>query len=213
MSPATPDLRADGLRSILSAWARRSWVFAGTSNGTKPLCTGRVGEQSCAYYRGCSRYGQIRQSAGENRPEVIFHLAAQPLVLDAYGSCRDVRHQCDGNDFVLEAVRQTGLSCSIVAITTDKVYENRNWVYGYRETDALGGYDPYSASKAAAEITIASYRQSFFSDDGKQHVRLASVRAGNVVGGGDWSGNRDRPGHGPGADAGPFNCGAQSGAP
>lgn len=130
----------------------------------------------------------------EHRPDIIFHLAAQPLVLDAYAAPVETFDiNVMGTISLLEAVRQAAISCAIVAVTTDKVYENRDWTYGYRENDALGGYDPYSASKAAAELAIACYRQSFFSDGTEQDVRLASARAGNVVGGGDWSENRIVP--------------------
>jgi CDP-glucose 4,6-dehydratase len=130
----------------------------------------------------------------EYRPDIIFHLAAQPLVLNGYATpveTFDVNVM--GTISILEAVRQTTLSCAIVAVTTDKVYENRETTHGYQENDALGGYDPYSASKAAAEIAIACYRQSFFPGKTGQDVRLASARAGNVVGGGDWSENRIVP--------------------
>jgi CDP-glucose 4,6-dehydratase len=97
-----------------------------------------------------------------------------------------------GTASVLDAVRDFGRPCAVVCITTDKCYENREQVWGYRESDPMGGYDPYSASKGAAEILIASYRRSFFHPDRipEHGVQLASARAGNVVGGGDWA--RDR---------------------
>jgi CDP-glucose 4,6-dehydratase len=141
--------------------------------------------------RDTARFAKVLQ---EHRPDIIFHLAAQPLVLNAYAAPVETFDiNVMGTISILEAVRQTTLSCAIVAVTTDKVYENRDWTYGYRENDALGGYDPYSASKAAAEIAIACYRQSFFSNGAGRNVRLASARAGNVVGGGDWSENRIVP--------------------
>lgn len=121
-------------------------------------------------------------------PEIVFHLAAQPLVrasyrlpLETYGT------NVMGTAHVLDALR--GLSSIKVAvmITTDKVYRNKEWQYPYRETDALGGHDPYSASKAASEIVIASYRDAFLAEQG---VAVASARAGNVIGGGDWSEDR-----------------------
>lgn len=122
-------------------------------------------------------------------PEFIFHLAAQPLVRRSYEApdeTFDVNVQ--GTVNLLEAVRQGGRPCVVVVATTDKCYENRGWIHGYREEDPLGGYDPYSASKACAELAVASYRQSFGTRAGR--AKLATVRAGNVIGGGDWA--RDR---------------------
>jgi len=122
------------------------------------------------------------------RPEVVFHLAAQPLVRASY---------CDpigtfttnvlGTAHLLQAVRSTPSVKAVVIVTTDKVYRNREWVYPYREEDRLGGHDPYSASKAAAEIITASMRDSFFQST---DVCIATARAGNVIGGGDWAADR-----------------------
>ena len=121
-------------------------------------------------------------------PEVVFHLAAQPLVLDSYKSpIETFATNVIGTLHVLEAIRHIRGAKVVVVITTDKVYVNREWVYPYREDDPLGGHDPYSASKAACEIGVASYRQSFLAAEG---VAVASARAGNVIGGGDWSNNR-----------------------
>ena len=126
-------------------------------------------------------------------PEVVFHLAAQPLVRESYA---DPRQTFDVNVMgtinLLEAVRVLGRPCVVLVITSDKCYENREQVWGYRESDALGGHDPYSASKGAAEIVAASYRRSFFPPQRlAQHgVKLATVRAGNVIGGGDWAKDR-----------------------
>ena len=123
-------------------------------------------------------------------PEVVFHLAAQPLVRLSY---QDPIGTFDTNVIgtarVLDAARRTPSVRAIVSVTTDKCYENKEWVWGYRETDPLGGYDPYSASKACAEIVSAAFRQSFFpTGELAQHgVALATARAGNVIGGGDWS--------------------------
>ena len=122
------------------------------------------------------------------KPEVVFHLAAQPLVRAAY---RDPKTTFDtnvgGTVNLLEALRTVGGVRACVVVTTDKCYENREWPWGYRECDPLGGHDPYSASKAACEIAVASWRRSFFADGGPW---LASARAGNVIGGGDWSTER-----------------------
>jgi CDP-glucose 4,6-dehydratase len=127
---------------------------------------------------------QIRSAS----PDVVLHLAAQALVRTSYREpllTFDTNVQGTAN--VLEAVRTAGTARVVVAITTDKVYRNIEQVYPYRETDPLGGHDPYSASKAAAEIVIASYRDSYFAEEG---TAVASARAGNVIGGGDWSEDR-----------------------
>jgi len=127
------------------------------------------------------------------RPDVVFHLAAQPIVRESY---RDplgtFSSNVMGTTHLLEAVRTAGRPVAVVIATSDKCYENRETVYAYREEDRLGGHDPYSASKAAAELVAASYRDSFFpADDVDRHgIRVATVRAGNVIGGGDWA--RDR---------------------
>ncbi len=125
------------------------------------------------------------------RPEYVFHLAAQPLVRLSYEQpVETFATNVMGTIHVLEALRVTGSPCSVVCVTTDKCYENREWLHSYREEDAMGGYDPYSASKGAAEIAIASYRRSYFLNS---PVRLASARAGNVLGGGDWAADRIVP--------------------
>ena len=123
------------------------------------------------------------------QPDVLFHLAAQPLVRDSYlDPVGTFETNVMGTCNVLEAARSiTGLR-SIVAITTDKVYENHEWVHPYRETDALGGHDPYSTSKACAELVSQSYYRSFFKNQSDRG--LATARAGNVIGGGDWADHR-----------------------
>ncbi len=129
-------------------------------------------------------------------PDIIFHLAAQPLVRDSFlDPVSTWETNVNGTMNVMEAVRQLGLETNIIIITSDKCYENREWIYGYRENDALGGYDPYSASKGAAEIVVSSWRRSFFNPDNyeKHKVKIASARAGNVIGGGDWAKDRIIP--------------------
>jgi len=127
------------------------------------------------------------------RPDFIFHLAAQPLVRHSYREPAETfSTNVMGTVNVLEAVRLSAQPCVVVAITTDKCYENRECLRSYREEDPLGGHDPYSASKGAAELAINAYRRSFFSIPGSR-VALASARAGNVVGGGDWAGDRIVP--------------------
>jgi CDP-glucose 4,6-dehydratase len=123
-------------------------------------------------------------------------MAAQPLVRLSYADpLLTYRTNVIGTANVLEAVRQTPSVRAVVSVTTDKCYENKEWVWGYRETDPLGGYDPYSSSKACAEIVTAAYRQSFFnvSKYSEHRCGIATARAGNVIGGGDWSDDRLLP--------------------
>ncbi len=127
------------------------------------------------------------------QPDFIFHLAAQPLVRMSYEIPNETFEvNVIGTSNVLDAVKLLKKKCSVVLITTDKVYHNNEWVYPYRENDRLGGYDPYSASKACTELLIDSYRNSFFnSKDYNNHLKgIAVARAGNVIGGGDWSKDR-----------------------
>lgn len=129
-------------------------------------------------------------------PDIIFHLAAQPLVRMSYDiPIETFDTNVMGTIHVLDAMRHLKKKCVGVMITTDKVYENKEWHYPYRESDRLGGYDPYSASKAAAEIAIQSYRSSFFNNKHyTTHLQsIASARAGNVIGGGDWAKDRIIP--------------------
>ena len=128
------------------------------------------------------------------QPEFVFHLAAQPLVRLSYTEPKlTYETNVIGTINVLEAVRKTDSVRVCVVITTDKCYENKEWVYGYRETDSMGGYDPYSSSKACAELVVSAYRNSFFNSkdyDKIHNIALSSVRAGNVIGGGDWGEDR-----------------------
>ena len=120
----------------------------------------------------------------EFAPEVVFHLAAQPLVRLSYADpMLTYETNVMGTARVLDAVRRTPSVRAVISVTTDKCYENKEWVWGYRETDPLGGYDPYSSSKACAEIVSSAFRQSYFAGT----VGVATARAGNVIGGGDWS--------------------------
>ena len=129
----------------------------------------------------------------EFRPEVVFHLAAQPLVRRSYADpLGTYATNIMGTANLLEAVRNTPSVRAVVCVTTDKCYENQEWVWPYRERDPLGGHDPYSSSKACAEIVSAAYRSSFFPVDrlNEHGIALATARAGNVIGGGDWSEDR-----------------------
>lgn len=136
----------------------------------------------------------LKQSLRSFNPDIIFHLAAQPLVRESYKNpVATFESNVIGTLNVLDCARELESLKAIVVITTDKVYENKEWIWGYRENDALGGYDPYSASKACAEIVTDSMRNSFFNinEFGKSHqVLIATARAGNVIGGGDWSEDR-----------------------
>jgi CDP-glucose 4,6-dehydratase len=127
-----------------------------------------------------------------DRPEIVFHLAAQPLVKESYVKpVETYQSNVMGTLNCLEAIRLISSVQCAVMITTDKVYENREWVWGYREDEHLGGHDPYSSSKACCEILISSYRRSFF--QGEKKTRIASARAGNVIGGGDFATDRIIP--------------------
>lgn len=127
-------------------------------------------------------------------PEIVFHLAAQPLVRQSYEIPRETFEiNVMGTVHLLEAVRAVDTVRAVVNVTTDKCYENREWVWGYRESDPLGGHDPYSSSKACAEIVTAAFRSSYFgaaADGSPGRLALASARAGNVIGGGDWAVDR-----------------------
>ncbi|MEI6072789.1 MAG: CDP-glucose 4,6-dehydratase [Verrucomicrobiae bacterium] len=135
--------------------------------------------------------GCLRKSLLDFEPDFVFHLAAQPLVRLSYDQPLETyATNVMGTAHVLNALRGLKKPCSAVFITTDKCYENREWLHAYREEDPLGGYDPYSSSKAASEIAISSWRRSFFSS---HPVKIASGRAGNVIGGGDWAADRIVP--------------------
>jgi CDP-glucose 4,6-dehydratase len=128
------------------------------------------------------------------KPDIVFHLAAQPLVRYSYANpVETFETNIMGSINIFEAVRNTPSVKAIVNITSDKAYDNKEWIWGYRENDAMGGYDPYSASKGAVELVASSYRNSFFNNDDygmKHNTLLASCRAGNVIGGGDWAEDR-----------------------
>lgn len=134
------------------------------------------------------------QTAMQNaKPEIVLHLAAQSLVRASYSDpVGTFSTNVMGTVNLLEAVRQTPGVRSVVIVTTDKCYENREWVWGYRETDPMGGYDPYSNSKGASELVSACYRSSFFNSTNYTNhgVGIATARAGNVIGGGDWAEDR-----------------------
>lgn len=159
------------------------------------------------YFHGCSIQNQFFELHDDIRdydtlssfvrhaqPEIIFHLAAQPIVRESYiDPLGTWSSNVMGSLNLLESLRCLNGTCAVVMITTDKVYENRSWLYGYRESDILGGHDPYSASKAASELAISSWRSSYCGESELYNLRIASARAGNVIGGGDWSPHRIVP--------------------
>jgi len=145
-------------------------------------------------YRGDIRNKEyLNEIIEKEQPEMVFHLAAQPLVIDSYADpVYTFEVNSMGTAYLLDIMRTSKVLKTAVIITTDKVYKNEEWIWPYREDEKLGGHDPYSASKAAAELVLDSFRNSFFSADSyKDHKKsIASARAGNVIGGGDWSANR-----------------------
>ena len=148
----------------------------------------RLAASTLADIRDAAKLEQAMQAA---RPEVVLHLAAQPLVRQSYAEpVETFAVNVMGTVNLLEAVRRTPGVKAVVNVTTDKCYENREWVWPYRENEALGGHDPYSSSKACSELVTAAWRRSFLDAAG---VQLASARAGNVIGGGDWAADRLLP--------------------
>ena len=127
----------------------------------------------------------LRRSVREFKPEIVFHLAAQPIVLDSYDNpVETFETNVTGTVNLLNELRQVDSVKTIIVMTSDKSYRNNEWVYPYRENDLLGGKDPYSASKSCQDIVVDSFRESYFLNTG---VGISSVRAGNVIGGGDWA--------------------------
>lgn len=179
--------------SWLALWLHRLGAeIAGIS--LSPTTTPNLFTLAGVEQLGTSHFCDIRDQASLSqliknaRPEVVFHLAAQPLVRASYRQPLETfSANIMGTAHLLDALRGLESVRAVVMVTTDKVYHNKEWFWPYREDDALGGQDPYSASKAASEIVIASYRDAFLSSQG---VAVASARAGNVIGGGDWSEDR-----------------------
>ena len=150
----------------------------------------RVGEGMRSITGDIRDLPSLQRALEEARPEIVMHMAAQPLVRYSYAHpVETYATNVMGSVHLLEAIRQTGGVKAVVMVTSDKCYENREWVWGYRESEAMGGYDPYSNSKGCSELVTAAYRSSFFNPAHyAQHgVALASGRAGNVIGGGDWA--------------------------
>lgn len=136
---------------------------------------------------------KLKKTLQAARPEIVIHMAAQPLVRDSYKiPVETYETNVMGTVHLLEAVRRTEGVKAVINVTTDKCYENKEWLWGYRENEPMGGYDPYSSSKGCSELVTSAYRNSFFPPERyKQHgVAAASARAGNVIGGGDWAADR-----------------------
>lgn len=133
-------------------------------------------------------YDTVLKAVAEFKPEIVIHMAAQPLVRYSYKNpIETYATNVMGTVHLLEAIRQTGTAKVVVNVTTDKCYENKEWVWGYREDEPMGGFDPYSSSKGCSELVTSAYRRSYFKETG---IALASARAGNVIGGGDWAEDR-----------------------
>jgi CDP-glucose 4,6-dehydratase len=180
--------------SWLALWLQRLGAeVAGFSNDvpTRPALfeAARVGDRMVDLRGDVRDLGRVEAAVAETAPEIVLHLAAQPIVLAAFADpVATYATNVMGTVHVLEAVRRVGGVRVLVNVTTDKVYDNREWEWGYRENEALGGRDPYATSKSASELVSAAYRASYFaSGRGPAH---ATARAGNVIGGGDWAPDR-----------------------
>lgn len=153
----------------------------------------RIGELMTSFIEDIRDYDKLCKVMQQVQPEIVIHMAAQPLVRESYKNpVETYSTNVMGTVHVLEACRHTSSVKAIVNVTTDKCYENREWHWGYRENEPMGGYDPYSNSKGCSELVTSSYRNSYFNPARyAQHgVALASARAGNVIGGGDWADDR-----------------------
>ena len=153
----------------------------------------RVGDEMQSHIGDVRNLESLKQIVSRTRPEIVFHLAAQPLVRYSYTNpVETYATNVLGTVHLFEAVRAVSGVHAVIVVTSDKCYDNREWVWGYREDDPIGGYDPYSSSKGCAELVTAAYRSAFFGTpkDDERGVAVASVRAGNVIGGGDWAEDR-----------------------
>jgi CDP-glucose 4,6-dehydratase len=185
--------------SWLSLWLQQLGAHVTGYALSPPATSTNLFERAHVGQGMASVIGDIRDASAllraleHSQAEIVFHMAAQPLVRDSYiDPVHTYSTNVMGTVNLLEAVRTCPSVIAVVNVTTDKCYENKEWVWGYREDEPLGGYDPYSSSKACSEIVTSSYRRSFFAErDGKGRlVNVASARAGNVIGGGDWAKDR-----------------------
>ena len=139
-------------------------------------------------------YKTMKEIIADIKPDFLFHMAAQPIVVTSYKDpIETISTNVMGTANIMEALKEVNNKCTAIIITSDKCYDNVEWVWGYKESDALGGQDIYSGSKGAAELIFKSYYHSFFKNTNNSNVRVASVRAGNVIGGGDWADYRIVP--------------------
>ncbi|MGZ5075734.1 MAG: CDP-glucose 4,6-dehydratase [Methylobacter sp.] len=156
-------------------------------------CAELVASAYRSSYFNSHNFAELSSVFEQYQPEIVIHMAAQPLVRYSYANpIETYSTNVMGTVHLLEAARQTGSMRAIVNVTSDKCYENREWAWGYRENEAMGGYDPYSNSKGCAELVASAYRSSYFNSHNfaEHQVALASARAGNVIGGGDWAEDR-----------------------
>jgi len=155
-----------------------------------------VGKNMTSVMRDITNIQHISDTVKDHKPDIVIHMAAQSLVQKSYEAPLETfSTNIMGTVNLLDAIRKTGRKCVIINVTSDKCYENQEITRGYTENDPMGGYDPYSSSKGCAELITSSFRNSFFknSNDEEPDISLASVRAGNVIGGGDWAENRIVP--------------------
>ncbi len=151
-------------------------------------CTG-LGDQLCSVIADIRDAERLTAAMADFAPEIVMHLAAQPLVGQAHANPTETFSvNLMGTVNLLQAMRAVASVRAAIIVTTDKVYENREWSWGYRESDRLGGHEPYGASKACADIAVDAFRHSYFS--GERKLGIAAIRAGNIIGGGDWARNR-----------------------
>lgn len=189
-----------GHTGFKGSWLCHTLVWLGAEvkgYSLKPLSAPNLYEDSCLDGQLNSEYGDIRNLStfqkclNDFKPEIVFHLAAQPLVRESYSNpVYTYETNVLGTVNVLEAIRLCASVRSVIIVTTDKVYRNNEWDWGYRETDQLDGFDPYSNSKSCAELVTNSYKRSFFNET---KITISTVRAGNVIGGGDYSKDRILP--------------------
>ena len=164
---------------------------APTAEGEKALQASGVLDNMHAVIGDMRDFSSLKKAFAAAKPEIVFHLAAQPIVLTSYRAPRETYEtNVMGTVNVLECVRETETVKSFLNVTTDKVYENKEWIWGYRESEPLDGFDPYSNSKSCSELVTHSYARSFFADSG---TAISTMRAGNVIGGGDFAENRIIP--------------------
>jgi len=184
--------------SWLSLWlsqlgARVVGYGLAPSSSKSNFVVSRVAERIRAVEADVCDLSRLNETLAEHRPEIVFHLAARSLVRPSYADpIETFRTNILGTASVLEAIRRQSTAKAVVIVTSDKCYENREWLWGYREDEPLGGRDPYSSSKACAELVTASFRSSYFhpDDHGRHGIGVATARAGNVIGGGDWAADR-----------------------